>query len=198
MPRAASCSSALWAACADCTSARRSVRGTGCRRRLQAGVLPGAAIGDATRGRTGRYAFLLTDLGNTQHLTDASQDAVLNLQYNAWGAAGWRGRGRGGTMLLRGNADWGYYTDVGATTPIWVRERCLAAGQGRWLSQDPIGSAGGPNLYGYVGNRPTRVCRSGRSRCPGADRRGHRRGRWSDLWGVCGWALRQERSLEGS
>jgi RHS repeat-associated protein len=25
---------------------------------------------------------------------------------------------------------------------------------GRWMSRDPIGEAGGPNLYGYVGNEP--------------------------------------------
>ncbi|GAB6166130.1 hypothetical protein JCM19992_21300 [Thermostilla marina] len=26
---------------------------------------------------------------------------------------------------------------------------------GRWLSEDPVGCSGGPNLYAYVGNKPT-------------------------------------------
>ena len=33
--------------------------------------------------------------------------------------------------------------------------RAYDADLGRWLSRDPIGEAGGLNLYGYVGNRPT-------------------------------------------
>jgi len=36
------------------------------------------------------------------------------------------------------------------------RNRFYAAGLGRWVSRDPIGYAGGsPNLYEYVGGRPT-------------------------------------------
>jgi RHS repeat-associated protein len=58
------------------------------------------------------------------------------------------------TTPLRGNAEWGYYTDVGATTGLYVRERHLEAGAGRWISADPIGFAGGLNLYGYALNRP--------------------------------------------
>jgi RHS repeat-associated protein len=99
------------------------------------------------------YVSLQTDLGSTQRLVDDGEDTQLAVEYSAWGqqvaASG------AATTPLRGNGEWGYYTDVGATTPIWVRERYLEAGRGRWMSADPIGFAGGPNLYGYVGNRPT-------------------------------------------
>ena len=34
--------------------------------------------------------------------------------------------------------------------------RAYDSKRGRWLSRDPIGEAGGLNLYGYVGNGPTK------------------------------------------
>ncbi len=49
------------------------------------------------------------------------------------------------------NAQSGYYTD-GETGLILCTHRYYDPTQGRWLNRDPIGYAGGVNLYGYVGN----------------------------------------------
>jgi RHS repeat-associated protein len=47
---------------------------------------------------------------------------------------------------------YGYYKD---TEDIYLAgQRYYSAGQGRWLSRDPIGQAGGVNVYSYAGNNP--------------------------------------------
>jgi RHS repeat-associated protein len=57
------------------------------------------------------------------------------------------------TIIFNG-AQWGYYTD-GETGLLLLTNRYYDAGTGRFLNRDPIGYAGGINLYGYVGNGPT-------------------------------------------
>ena len=47
----------------------------------------------------------------------------------------------------------GYYTDT-ETGLILCTHRYYDPANGRWLTRDPIGYAGGVNLYGYVGNNP--------------------------------------------
>jgi RHS repeat-associated protein len=37
---------------------------------------------------------------------------------------------------------------------VFTKYRAYDPGTGRWLSRDPIGEAGGDNLYGYVANNP--------------------------------------------
>lgn len=38
---------------------------------------------------------------------------------------------------------------------MWLTQyRGYDAGQGRWLSEDPLQAADGPNYYSYVGNKP--------------------------------------------
>jgi RHS repeat-associated protein len=46
----------------------------------------------------------------------------------------------------------GYYKDV--ENIYLCGERYYIANQGRWLSRDPIGYAGGINVYSYAGNNP--------------------------------------------
>lgn len=53
---------------------------------------------------------------------------------------------------LRFGGQVGYYRDL--ATRLDVGRRVLRTDQGRWMSRDPIGYAGGVNLYGYVGNGP--------------------------------------------
>ena len=53
-------------------------------------------------------------------------------------------------------AQWGYYTDRKTGLQL-LGLRYYAPDQGRFLNRDPIGYAGGVNLYGYVRNRPTRL-----------------------------------------
>ena len=47
----------------------------------------------------------------------------------------------------------GYYTDT-ETGLVLCTHRYYDPAAGRWLTRDPIGYAGGVNLYGYVGNDP--------------------------------------------
>ncbi len=48
-------------------------------------------------------------------------------------------------------AQWGYYTDS-ETGLLLCGHRHYDRANGRWLTRDPIGYAGGINLYGYAGN----------------------------------------------
>jgi len=64
--------------------------------------------------------------------------------------------------LSRGPADaWGYESDLyppadGESVPfLHVGHRWYDSATGRFLQRDPIGIAGGPNAYSYVGNLPT-------------------------------------------
>lgn len=51
------------------------------------------------------------------------------------------------------NAKWGYYLD--RETELYVTQhRMYDASTGRFLNRDPIGYAGGVNLYGYCGQGP--------------------------------------------
>jgi len=48
---------------------------------------------------------------------------------------------------------YGYYTDT-ETGLVLMTHRYYDAGKGRFINRDPIGAAGGINLYGFVGNNP--------------------------------------------
>jgi RHS repeat-associated protein len=51
-------------------------------------------------------------------------------------------------------AQWGYYTDR-ETGLLLLTHRYYDPGTGRFLTRDPIGYAGGINLYAYVQNKPS-------------------------------------------
>jgi RHS repeat-associated protein len=50
-------------------------------------------------------------------------------------------------------AQWGYLTEPD-TGLLLLTNRYYDAGTGRFLTRDPIGYAGGTNLYSVVGNNP--------------------------------------------
>ena len=87
---------------------------------------------------------------------DTREDAALvNFGRNPFGATeGASGTGGGGTET---NTQTGF---TGASTPTatggftYLRNRWYDGATGRFLTQDPIGLAGGVNLYAYAGNNP--------------------------------------------
>ncbi len=85
--------------------------------------------------------------GSVVQQLDASQNILSTSLYDAWG-----GRVMGSNPGPYGyDGQWGYTTDS-ETGLLLLTHRYYDPSQGRFLTRDPIGYAGGVNLYGYVGN----------------------------------------------
>ena len=98
-----------------------------------------------TVGVTASY-FVTDHLGTTRAFTDSSGNVSSSLTYDSYGNVT---SGSGGTR----------YTFTGResdsdTGLMFYRARWYDPQQGRFISEDPIGFAGGANWYGYVGNNP--------------------------------------------
>lgn len=115
--------------------------------------LNGLGIDDKLRqsdATWGTMYFLQDHLGSTLGLTNAGGGLVEALQqYDAFGAGSGSARTRYGFT--------GRERDV-ATGLMHYRARWYDSQQGRFLSEDPIGLAGGDaNLYAYVYNSPSNL-----------------------------------------
>ena len=101
---------------------------------------------------TGSLAYYLTDdLGSVRLIMDSSGTVLNAITYDAYG-----------NILTQSNASYSdryKYTgrEFDAVSGLqYNRGRYYNASTGSWLSQDPLGFAGGDsNLYRYVGNDPT-------------------------------------------
>lgn len=88
--------------------------------------------------------------GNVVHKLNSSNQPTAARLLDAWGQGV-------ETTLPRNidpwgyNAKWGYYYDR-ETSLYYCQNRMYDASTGRWLNRDPIGAAGGINLYGYCEN----------------------------------------------
>jgi RHS repeat-associated protein len=111
--------------------------------------LNGAGIDNKLRSQTGSTVnyFLADHLGSTNGLTDSSGNLTASTNYDAFGNAT--------------NAEFpSRYQFTGReydsfTGLHYYRARFYDANLGRFISEDPIGFAGGDvNLYGYVWNNP--------------------------------------------
>ena len=89
--------------------------------------------------------FLPDHLGSTVALTDVSGSVVETSRYEAFG------QGAGSALTRFGYT--GRERD-GLTGLLQYRARWYDPGQGRFLSEDPLGFAAGLNLYSYVRNDP--------------------------------------------
>ena len=93
--------------------------------------------------------------GNLEHSTGTTGDVATSHAYNAWGQ-------RNSVFPINAvtgandrygyNARWGYVRDT--TGLYYCQNRYYDPANGGWLNRDPIGYAGGMNLYGYCGGRP--------------------------------------------
>ena len=104
------------------------------------------ALGEQINGTS--YFATKDHLGSVREMTDSAGNLVARYDYDAWG----RRTLVSGTDL----ADFGFtgfYHDQ-ATGLDFSRTRPYTAELARWLGRDPIGEAGGINLYAYTGNNP--------------------------------------------
>lgn len=112
--------------------------------------LTSEAAGLVSRNVTGYgntlYAF--DERGSVAHRTYQDGHLVSSDLYDAWGQ---KRAGAADAFGFGGQA--GYYTDT-ETGLVLCTNRHYDPQSGRFLTRDPIGSAGGINLYSYTQNNP--------------------------------------------
>ena len=97
------------------------------------------------------YYYTRDHLGSIREVTNNSGTVVARYDYDPYGRR----------TKLSGS----FNSDFGFTGHYFHQQsglhfapyRAYSADLGRWLSRDPIGEAGGINLYGYVGNNPVNL-----------------------------------------
>ncbi len=95
----------------------------------------------------------LTDaLGSVLLLTDASQGAVTGYSYGAYGAQG--ATGSSGVPALTSPFQYAGAEFNSADQLLYLRNRFYSPQLQRFISEDPIGVAGGINTYAYVKGNP--------------------------------------------
>ncbi len=96
--------------------------------------------------------------GSLAQRLDGAGAVLTSHLYDAFGAESASGST---TDPYRYGGQWGYYAD-GETGLCLLTHRYCDPGTGRFLNRDPIGYAGGVNVYGYVDSNPaTRADPSG-------------------------------------
>ena len=112
----------------------------------------GAGIDEplARRNSSNAVTYYLADhLGSIVQETSSSGSVGLEREYDAWG------------QLIQGTTASGYsFTGREWDTEVELyeyRARYYGPAFGRWMSEDPIGLAGGNHLSTYVSNNPTRL-----------------------------------------
>jgi RHS repeat-associated protein len=92
-------------------------------------------------------------LGNVIALTDSAGVVKRNYGYDDWGLN--LGGADGGGFNGRDRVRWKGALWMGPEVDLYfMRSRWYEPATGRFLSEDPIGLAGGTNLFGFAGNDP--------------------------------------------
>ncbi len=114
-------------------------------------VNPCGANGRISRRSGGSSVHYTWDAqGSLAQRLDGAGAVLTSHLYDAFGAESASGST---TDPYRYGGQWGYYAD-GETGLCLLTHRYCDPGTGRFLNRDPIGYAGGVNVYGYVTNGP--------------------------------------------
>uniref|UniRef100_UPI004056DD9B RHS repeat-associated core domain-containing protein n=1 Tax=Candidatus Electronema sp. TaxID=2698783 RepID=UPI004056DD9B len=114
------------------------------------GLNMGGGIGGLLDLRQGgqSYSYLYDGKGNVDGLTDSSGTLAAGYAYDAFGNL----LTKTGTLEQPFRFSTKAFDDQ--TGLAYYGYRFYSPGMGRWINRDPIGEAGGGNLYGFVGNDP--------------------------------------------
>ena len=96
----------------------------------------------------GTSTFLIDALGSALALADESGTVQTQYTFDPFGTTTTSGATSGNTLQFTGRENDG-------TGLYFNRARFYDPSHQRWLSEDPLGFAGGLNLYAYVGSDPT-------------------------------------------
>ena len=103
-------------------------------------------------GATTAYFYTRDKLASVREMTDSSGNVVASYDYDPWG----RANKLSGSTIDAAFGYAGYY--VHAPSGLYLTQyRAYDPNFGRWVSRDPIGEAGGVNLYAYADNDPVNV-----------------------------------------
>jgi RHS repeat-associated protein len=114
------------------------------------GLNLGGGIGGLLRVKqdSSEYSYLYDGKGNVSALIDSAQQVVAKYRYDVYGNL----QAEVGTVsqpYLFSTKRYDYQLGT-----YYYGYRFYSPLTGRWLSRDPLGEAGGLNLYGFVGNDP--------------------------------------------
>jgi RHS repeat-associated protein len=112
-------------------------------------MLAGAGLDEiyAQINSSGTSSYLRDGLNSTVALTNGSAATTANYSYSPYGDSA--GTGTAATPLQYTGRE-----NDGATGLYYYRARYYSPTIGRFISEDPIGLAGGTNFYAYVGGNP--------------------------------------------
>jgi RHS repeat-associated protein len=94
-------------------------------------------------------SYLTDALGSVLELRDAAQAQTVAYTYDPYGKTG-ASAASSNTLKYTGREQ-----DLGDL--YYYRNRYYKPSLGRFISEDPIGLAGGENIYAYVGNNPVNL-----------------------------------------
>jgi RHS repeat-associated protein len=120
--------------------------------------------------------YTFDDGGDVTQTLDSSATVLSSELYDAYGNR----LAVNGTNNTPYSGKHGYYTDR-ETGLILATNRYYDPTEGRWLTRDPIGYAGGLNLYGYCSGNPVNLV-DPLGLC--GEQGGYWSGYWGDVWQV--------------
>ncbi|HZG43936.1 MAG TPA: RHS repeat-associated core domain-containing protein, partial [Longimicrobium sp.] len=126
------------------------VEGSDCCWEAEMTYYPGTDRPHSIRRNGQMFYYQTYALGSVTGLVNSSNQLVNRYQYTPWGE------------LVSGESTYTTYDPLGFTARerddetrlYYYRARYYDPQLGRFISEDPIGLAGGPNVYAYVNNNP--------------------------------------------